>query len=113
MISKEDILSLNYYTYGQAFTGSEKGMRYRVVIQKEEKDEEGNVTKEKGLVAAVWPEPFSYDQTPESQIETKVFAFTEEGREALVNWLNEKYDEGQWQPGFTMSQLRKLREGDM
>lgn len=113
MIHKEDILSLNYYTYGQAFTGSEKGMRYRVVIQKEEKDEEGNVTKEKGLVASVWPEPFSYDQTPGEQIETKIFEFSEEGRENLVNWLNERYENGQWTPGFTMSQLRKLREGDI
>ncbi len=113
MINKEDILTLSYYSYGQAFTGSEQGMRYRVVIQKEEKDEAGNVVREKGLLASVWPEPFSYDQTPQAQIETKLFPFSESGREALVSWLNEMYEKGQWESGFTMSQLKRLKEGDI
>ena len=113
MINKEDILTLSYYSYGQAFTGSEQGMRYRVIIQKEEKDEDGSVVREKGLMASVWPEPFSYDQTPQAQIETKIFAFSEDGREELVSWLNEMFEKGHWQPGFTMSQLKRLREGDI
>ena len=113
MINKEDILTLSYYSYGQAFTGSEKGMRYRVILQKEEKDEDGSVVREKGLAASVWPEPFSYDRTPREQIETKVFAFSEDGREELVSWLNEMYEKGQWESGFTMSQLKRLKEGDI
>ena len=92
MIKKEDILSLNYYTYGQAFTGSCKGMRYRVVQQKEARDEDGNIIQEKGLL-------------------THLFTFDEAGREALTDWLNEMYDEGDWQPGFTASLLKQLTEG--
>ncbi len=111
MIKKEDILSLNYYTYGQAFTGSCKGMRYRVVQQKEARDEDGNIIQEKGLLGAVWPEPFSFEKTDPGKIRTRLFTFDEAGREALTDWLNEMYDKGDWQPGFTASLLKQLTEG--
>ncbi len=112
MIKKDDILSLNYYTYGQAFTGSCKGMRYRIIQQKETRDEDGNVVREKGLLASVWPEPFAFEKTPEEKIRARLFPFDEEGLEALTGWLNEMYEEGSWQPGFTMSQLKHLTEGE-
>ena len=46
MITSDDILSLNFYNYGNPFTGSYQGMRYRIVKQKETKDEEGRTIKE-------------------------------------------------------------------
>ena len=52
MITSDDILSLNFYNYGNPFTGSYQGMRYRIIKQKEAKDEEGNILKEEGLLAA-------------------------------------------------------------
>ena len=61
MITSDDILSLNFYNYGNPFTGSYQGMRYRIVKQKETKDEEGRTIKEEGLLAAIWPEPFAYE----------------------------------------------------
>ena len=63
MITSDDILSLNFYNYGNPFTGSYQGMRYRIVKQKETKDEEGRTIKEEGLLAAIWPEPFAYEKT--------------------------------------------------
>ena len=39
MITSDDILSLNFYNYGNPFTGSYQGMRYRIIKQKEAKDE--------------------------------------------------------------------------
>ena len=92
MIRNEDILSLNYYTYGQPFTGSDTGMRYRVIMQKEEKSEDGTVIKEKGLIACVWPEPFSFEKTADEQKITKLFPFTEEGKEQAAAWMNEMHD---------------------
>ena len=112
MIRREDILSLNYYSYGQAFTGSYKGMRYRIILQKETKDDDGNVVTEKGLLASVWPEPFAFEKTAQEKITTRLFPFDEDGRMAAADWLNAMYEEGTWQPGFTMSQLKELTEGD-
>ena len=37
MITSDDILSLNFYNYGNPFTGSYQGMRYRIIKQKEKK----------------------------------------------------------------------------
>ena len=31
MITSDDILSLNFYNYGNPFTGSYQGMRYRII----------------------------------------------------------------------------------
>lgn len=41
MITSDDILSLNFYNYGNPFTGSYQGMRYRIIKQKEAKDRRG------------------------------------------------------------------------
>ena len=109
MISYEDILSLNFYGYGQPFTGSYKGMRYRILLQKEAKDEEGNVVTEKGLIAVIWPEPYAFEKTDDAYKVTKVFPFTEEGRQALVDWLNASHEQGEWTEGFTLSQLKQLK----
>ena len=66
MITSDDILSLNFYNYGNPFTGSYQGMRYRIIKQKEAKDEEGNILKEEGLLAVIWPEPFAYEKTQDA-----------------------------------------------
>ena len=110
MISSEDILSLNFYNYGNPFTGSCRGMRYRIIKQKEAKDEEGNILKEEGLLAAIWPEPFAYEKTAEELKTTKLFPLTEEGKEQVVEWLNTSWENGEWKPGFTASQLEELTQ---
>ncbi len=108
-IKAEDILSLNYYTYGRPFSGSLQGMRYRIILQKEEKNEAGEVTAEKGLMVFIWPEPFSFEKTDPEKISSKLFPFSEEGRLSAVDYLNQQYASGGYAPGFTLSQLKALR----
>ncbi len=90
MIKREDILSMEFLKKSE-YTGSHRGMRYRL----EGVMEEG----EKALKATVWPEPFNFLKTPEELKETKVFAFAEEGVVAAVAWMNERLEEdpGKWE----------------
>ena len=76
MITSDDILSLNFYNYGNPFTGSYQGMRYRIIKQKEAKDEEGNILKEEGLLAVIWPEPFAYEKTQDALKTTQPVSYT-------------------------------------
>ena len=110
MITSDDILSLNFYNYGNPFTGSYQGMRYRIIKQKEAKDEEGNILKEEGLLAVIWPEPFAYEKTQDALKTTQLFPFSEEGRIQIVGWLNTSWEQGEWRPGFTASELEMLAQ---
>ncbi|MCR4671787.1 MAG: hypothetical protein K5637_00945 [Lachnospiraceae bacterium] len=78
MIDPKDILSLNFYKYNKPFTGSDTDMRYRII-------REGDLLK-----AWVWPEPYSFDATPAEQKTEHTEPFSEEGRLAVVEWLNEE-----------------------
>lgn len=108
MISNEDILSLNFYNYGNPFTGSYKGMRYRIIKQKEAKNDEGEVMQPLGLLVVLWPEPFSFEKTEDALKQSRLFPFSEEGKEQAVAWMNEVYEAGDWKPGFTQSGLKAL-----
>ena len=39
----------------------------------------------------IWPEPYSFDATPEEQKTAEIFPFDEAGKEQLVEWLNAQY----------------------
>ena len=41
----------------------------------------------------IWPEPYSFDNTPEEEKETNSFPFDEAGKEEMIKWLNEQYRE--------------------
>ena len=110
MITSEDILSLNFYKYGNPFTGSYQGMRYRIILQKATKDEEGNMIKEEGLLATIWPEPFAYEKTADELKKTQLFSFSEEGKAQVLDWLNTSWENGVWKPGFTASELEELEQ---
>lgn len=80
--------------YGQAglpyinrsvYTGSFKGMRYR--MSKEMRENE-----EKALQLVLYPEPFCFENTPEEQKEYMDFPFTEEGFTRAVEYLNQQYE---------------------
>ncbi len=90
MIHREDILSMEYLKKTE-YTGSHKGMRYRL-----EKASEGEETK---LKVTVWPEPFNYFKTPAEKKQSAFFAFAEEGVEAAVDWMNERLgtDHDKWE----------------
>ena len=44
------------------------------------------------LMATVWPEPFSYENTDDEKKLTKEFPFSEDGKLAAVDWFNEQYE---------------------
>lgn len=79
MIKKEEFVPVDYFKK-EAYTGSLKGMRYHVI------------KKEDSLSATVWPEPYSFEATPDTQKTTADFPFSQEGIEEVVAWLNQQYE---------------------
>lgn len=81
MIKREDILSLEYLKKTE-FTGSHRGLRYRLEGVEEE--------TEKKLLVTVWPEPFNFVTTPDEQKQHEAFAFSEDGVVDAVAWMNDR-----------------------
>ena len=92
MIERKDMMPIPFLKK-EKFTGSYKGMRYRMELAvKEEENPEGEKPAEiKLLAVTAWPEPFSYDHTPEEKKIRREFSFDEEGICAGAEWLNEIY----------------------
>lgn len=78
MIKTEDILNLNFYKK-EKFTGSYQGMRYLI-----KKDEDV-------FIATIWPGPYNFASTPDEQKTVASFPFTEEGKQQVVDWMNEQW----------------------
>lgn len=78
MIKKETFMPLQFFKK-EAFTGSIKGMRYRVAESGEE------------LEAVVYPGPYCYEATPREQKTRKTFPFSQEGIDQAVDWINEQF----------------------
>lgn len=81
-IEKAELMPLNYYKKS-TFTGGYRGMRYRIEKMEQE------------FLATIWPEPYNFETTAEEKKERKQFPFSEEGREEIVQWLNQCYLERQ------------------
>ncbi len=89
MIKYTDIMPISFLKM-ESFTGSAggiRGLRYKlekkeVIIDKE--------TGEKKTFLAIhtWQGPFAFDKIPEEQLRTKNFEFSEEGRRAGIDYLN-------------------------
>ena len=79
MIMRKDVMPVNFLKK-ENFTGSDRGMRYRM----EKTDGEEKTV----LTVTVWPEPYGYDATSEEKKTRKQFDFSEEGIEQGVEWLN-------------------------
>lgn len=88
MIKREMVL--NYFNYGETYFGSYHGMRYAMV-------KVGN-KEEATLKVTTWPEPFSFDVTPDEEKLVKEFGFTEEEYDQAVLWLNSQYESVYKQP---------------
>ena len=80
MLNKDTFVPMQFFKK-EAYTGSMKGMRYR--IKKEEEE----------LSVVVYPEPYCYEVTPEEKKIRASFPFTEEGRKQVVDWINHQYEE--------------------
>ena len=57
----------------------------------------GCLKKGEELEACAFPGPYNFATTPEEQKEYRKFAFTEEGYDEAIAWLNEKYTESVWE----------------
>lgn len=75
MIDRDRFMPINFFKK-EAFTGSDRGMRYLVRKQ------------EDSLEAFVWPEPYGFEATPEEQRQKAEFEFTSEGILSAVDWIN-------------------------
>lgn len=84
-ITANDILSYNFYTYGEAFTGSCDGLRYRIVMDSRENESQETI---KVFSVSVWPEPYSFDHTAPDLIKSTTFPFTKEGHASVIDYLN-------------------------
>ena len=48
-------------------------------------------------MATVWPEPYSYGMTDKKLMTSENFEVSQEGFEAAVKWINDQYENGNWQ----------------
>lgn len=69
----------------EVYTGSMRGMRYRLEKTGEKPDEQ--------ILVHIWPEPFCFDKTDDSEKMHREFPYSEEGKAEIVAWLNEQYNE--------------------
>lgn len=89
-ITSKDIMHLGFLKL-EKFAGSSEGMRFRMEkeITEVSPETEGKTEQKTSLLVTVWPEPFSYEHTPETAKVRKHFSFDEDGIEAGRQWLNE------------------------
>ncbi len=109
MLDRKNMLSLSYLSYGGKLTGDHKGMRYFMVMEKKEYEEDGEVKKKKSIGAYVWPEPFSFEKTPKEKITGKEFEFSEEGRQKAIDWITEQYEtrKEEWSNIPNLTEIKK------
>ena len=98
MLELKDFMPINFLKK-EKFTGSHKGLRFRM-----EKLEENEETF---LFVSVWPEPYSYDFTPEEEKEHLKPTFDADGIARGVDWINETSDrkKGAVESGASSSDL--------
>ena len=87
MIDFTDIASFDRYKHSSPFTGSYKGMRFRIVHPKPVEGEEDL------FIVDVYPGPYCYEKTPEDQKERTTYPYSIEGYEQIVPYLNKYYNE--------------------
>ena len=79
----------------EPFTGSYNGMRYRIWTVKEKFSEDGSEKlSDAKVMAAAYPEPYSFEITENDKKTIKEFEFSKEGLESAIEWLSaeqEKY----------------------
>ena len=92
-IENKDSYGITWYEHAQAYYGSHRGMRFRIAREPMEDvslapaDKKGEAT----FNITIWPEPYSFDNTPDEEKETAQFTFDDEGKKTMIAWLNEQY----------------------
>lgn len=91
MIERKDLFHLSFYKKTH-FTGSCRGMRYYITRAKEAGAEDTEAAADV-LRAIIYPEPYAFEHTPDEDKVSADFPFTEEGLDAVCDWLNTQYKE--------------------
>lgn len=92
MIERKDLYHVPFYKKSD-FSGSYKGMHYKLGKITIEQDADGTMTQSTILQATVWPGPYCCEATPDEKKEFETFEFSNDGITAACNWLNQKYSE--------------------
>ena len=82
----EKMMNLNYFTYKKPFSGSDKGNRFKYVIQKQE------VEEKKVLHVMCYVGEKNSKETPDEIKKFKDFEFSEEGYKEALDWLSKESD---------------------
>ncbi|MCI2049465.1 MAG: hypothetical protein LKJ76_07080 [Lachnospiraceae bacterium] len=94
-IERDSLFRINYYRYGEAYFGSDRGMRFRIAREPLEDiiHNKPSDAKKIVLLATVWPEPLCFAAAGENSKESVEFDFSEEGLDAAYEWLCRKREE--------------------
>ncbi len=87
MIETFDIASLDRYKHNSPFTGSYKGMRFRIIHPKKTDDEEYVI------IVDVYPGPYCFEKTVDDLKVRTTYPYSMEGYEQIVPYLNNYYEE--------------------
>ena len=87
MIDKTDIASFERFKYDSPFTGSYKGMRFRIVHPKKVEGQEDVIHVD------VYPGPYCFEKTPDELKVHTTYPFSVDGYEEIVSYLNRYYEE--------------------
>ncbi len=84
-IRRSDLFNIRFYQKSP-FHGSFLGMHYRI---------EGitGESGEKRLKVTTWPGPYNFDHTEESRKESALFAFSNQGLDAVADYLTQYHRE--------------------
>ena len=94
-IELDDILGFNFFQYGSPYIGECGGMHFRMARNPLENvvfNHDPHKNDEALFDVTIWRGPYNYDKTRQKKT-TAQFPFTEDGRLAAVQWLNDRYDE--------------------
>lgn len=82
----EKMMNLNYFTYKKPFSGSDKGNRFKYVIQMQE------IEEKKVLHVMCYVGEKNSKETPDEIKKFRDFEFSEEGYEEALDWLSKESD---------------------
>ena len=82
----EKMMNLNYFTYKKPFSGSDKGNRFKYVIQMRE------VEEKKVLHVMCYVGEKNSKETSDEIKKFRDFEFSEEGYEEALDWLSKESD---------------------
>ena len=96
MIERKRLLALAFYNK-EHFSGSDakRNLRYRVekVTPQPPEDAPEATVEDPYFLATVWPEPYSFEKTADEKKITHKEPFSEEGLQAIVDWMNTQHFE--------------------